>query len=243
MRCPSVALFMATLLVIADISFGSPANLNRHSDSISAHSVPVRSLTIPSSHAVAMPAAPKDVNSHLPHKRHKLDLSNRPSPALIQRHHHILEHLGLHTASAPSPPASIKRSLTSDLIVMGLVLIWDHADVIISSYLAHHRTTTYYQDLIRELGTEFSFGPTVQNHVIAYGCFRLTFSFIPSSDVREFAHGIGPFIREFASVMLLITSHVVMATYRVLAWSAMVSIWITMVIVENGQEPDVITVP
>ena len=185
-----------------------------------------------------MPAAPKDVNSHLPPKRDKLDPSNRPSPALIQHHHHILSHLSLPTASAAS-----KRSLTGDLVVMGLVLIWDHADVIVSSYLAHHRTTEYYQNLIRELGTEFEFGPTVQNHVIAYGCFRLIFSVIPGSDVRDFAHGIGPFMREFAQVMLLITSHVVFATYRVLAWSAMVSVWITMVVVENGLEPELITVP
>ena len=230
---------MTILLVIADLSLASPAYQDRDSNSIGTHNVTVRSLDIPDFHAVARMAAPKGGERNLPNKRDKLDLSNRPSPALIQRHHHILDHLRLHSAS---PPLA-RRNLAGDLIIMGFRLIWDHADIIVSSYLAHHRTTEYYQKLIIEIGTEFRHGPTVQNYIISYGVLRLTFSILAEEVARSFPQGIGPFMQEFAQVMLLITTHVVIGAYTILAYSAMLSIWITMAIVNNGPEPGLVTVP
>ena len=230
---------MNMLLVMVDMSLGSSANQDRHSTSISAYSVPVHSLTTPNFYPVARMAAPKGGNRHFQYNSDVLDLSNRPSPALIQRHHHILNHLHLHATS----PSLAKRSLAGDLIIMGFRLIWEHADVIVSTYLAHHRTTEYYQKLIIELGTEFSHGATVQNHIITYGAFRLTFSVGAETLAEHFPEGIEPFIMQFAQTMLLITTHVVIGTYKILAYSAMASIWITMVIVENAPESDLVTPP
>ena len=50
-------------------------------------------------------------------------------------------------------------------------------------------------------------------------------------------------MKKFAKVMLRLTATVVIGTYRVLAFSARVSIWITMAIVENGDEPSLTSEP
>lgn len=151
-----------------------------------------------------------------------------------------MDHLRLHSGDS----SLAKRSLAGDLTVMGFRLIWDQADVIVSSTLAYYRTTEYYKNITMLMGTEFSFGPTVQNHIITYGVFRLTFSVMAgvvaqiASDI--FPNGFGQFLQEFAQVMLAITTVVVIATYRILAFSVTASIWITMVIVENANPRDMV---
>ena len=119
--------------------------------------------------------------------------------------------------------------------------------MIVSSTLAYYRTTEYYKNITMLMGTEFSFGPTVQNHIITYGVFRLTFSVMANvvagiaSDA--FPNGFGQFLVDFAQVMLTITTVAVIGTYRILAYSAAVSIWVTMVIVENANARDMVTGP
>ena len=183
-------------------------------------------------------------HTHFPHKRDILTLSNHPSPALLQRHDHIMGHLRLHSRS-DSPLT--KRSLASDLAVMGFRLIWDNADVIVSSTLAYYRTTEYYANMTILAGGEFEFGPTTQNFMITYGVFRLTFGImveilggIAEEIAKNFPNGIGQFVREFAELMLMLTAGVVIGTYRVLAWSVMVAIWITMEVIENAGLPDLV---
>ena len=239
-------LSLALLLVIANISFGSSAFRDERKDEISAQSVSVRSSDIPDVHGVARVAFLDGGNRYLRPKRDDLDPSNRPSPALIQRHYHIMDHLQLHNNSS----SLAQRSLTGDLVIMGFQLIWDHADVLVSSYLAHLRTTEYYQKLIEEIGTEFRHGPTVQNYIITYGCLRLTFSVLAESFAtiapdlaRQFPNGFGQFIQEFAQMMISIAAYVVFGTYMVLAYTVMISIWITMMIVDDSHQPDVITGP
>lgn len=99
-------------------------------------------------------------------------------------------------------------------------------------------------------GGEFRYGPTTQNFMITYGAFRLTFE--PVAEVvtgvaaeiaREFPDGIGPFVAMFAEVMLGLAAAVVFVTFRVLVWSVSVAWWVTMVIVERGESPEVITAP
>ncbi|CAD6588374.1 MAG: hypothetical protein ASARMPRED_003539 [Alectoria sarmentosa] len=73
-----------------------------------------------------------------------------------------MDHLRLHSSDSPLT----KRSLASDLTFMGFRLIWDHADVIVSSTLAYYRTTEYYRNMTILAGGEFEFGPTAQNFMI-----------------------------------------------------------------------------
>lgn len=151
-----------------------------------------------------------------------------------------MDHLRLHSSDSPLA----KRSLASDLTFMGFRLIWDHADVIVSSTLAYYRTTEYYRNMTILAGGEFEFGPTAQNFMITYGVFRLFFGIwvdAVTGMARElFPNGIGQFVREFAEVMLVLTAGVVIGTYRVLAWSVTTAVWITMVVVENADMRDLV---
>lgn len=155
-----------------------------------------------------------------------------------------MDHLRLHSGDSQLA----NRSLVSDLTFMGFRLIWDHADVIVSSTLAYYRTTEYYKNMTILAGGEFSFGPTTQNYMITYGVFRLTFEImaeavtgIAAQLAREFPNGFGHFVQEFAELMLLLMAGVVIGTYRVLAWSVRTAVWITMVIAENAE--DLVTRP
>lgn len=249
MRCSILSflpLLLATFLVIADTSFGSPSYYDPRKPSIDVESSPDRSLDTPHFHAVTREAAPGTDNWHLRHKRDILNPSGHPSAALIQRHNHIMDRLRLHSGDS----SLAKRSLTGDLMVMGFTLLWDHADVIVSSSLAYYRTTEYYKNITLLAGGEFRFGPTVQNYMIAYGCLRLTFE--PMADAfahiagelaREFPDGFGPFMRGFAQVMLGMTAVIVFGTYTILAFTVMFSIRITMAIVQNAPMPELITTP
>lgn len=254
MRCSYLLLpplFGATmLLTIANISSSSPTNPSQPKDTIG-------SPDIPKFHTIKRSASPPDgggssSNSpHLPrhHKRELLTPSNHPSPRLLQRHDHITAHLRSHTNNATPSPSSLlaKRTLASDLAFLGFRLIWDHADVIVSSTLAYYRTTEYYANMTRLAGGEFSFGPTVQNYAITYGCFRLFFE--PWADAvggmaaEVFPDGLGPFVRGFAQLMLLLTQGVVLGTFAVLAWSAAAAVWITMEVVERADLPGMVTGP
>ena len=228
------------IFVIIDISFGSPVEYDQHKISTSVHNIPARPLNIPDVHAITRRAAPDEDKSHLRRKREMLNPTNRPSTALIQRHNHIMDHLQLHAGGS----SLAKRSLASDLTVMGFQLLWDHADVIVSSSLAYYRTTEYYKNITTLLGTEFRFGPTVQNFMITYGCFRLMFEPMAEAyaEIRRilFPNGFQEFIQAFAELMLLLTAGVVIGTYQVLAYTVTVSIWITMVIVENARWDDLV---
>ncbi|CAF9934784.1 MAG: hypothetical protein ALECFALPRED_006088 [Alectoria fallacina] len=184
--------------------------------------------------------APDGSNRSIRRRRDISAPSNHPSPALLQRHNHIMDHLRLHSSDSPLA----KRSLASDLTVMGFRLIWDHADVIVSSTLAYYRTTEYYRNMTILAGGEFEFGPTTQNFMITYGVFRLTFGIWANAVtgiIGEIApNGIGQFVQEFAEAMLALTAGVVIGTYRVLAWSVTTAIWITMVAVENADVRDLV---
>lgn len=133
---------------------------------------------------------------------------------------------------------------------MGFKLIWDNADVIVSSTLAYYRTTEYYANMTILAGGEFEFGPTTQNFMITYGVFRLTFGIFAANVAglaqeiaKGFPDGIGQFVRGFAETMLVLTAGVTIGTYRVLAWSLTVAVWITMIVVENADLPVMVTGP
>ncbi|CAF9933425.1 hypothetical protein IMSHALPRED_009353 [Imshaugia aleurites] len=130
---------------------------------------------------------------------------------------------------------------------MGFRLIWDHADVIVSSILAYQRTSEYYANMSMRADGEFGSGPTV---VITYGVFRLTFAIVADAVMgmaAEFAellpNGFGEFVKEFALLMYLISLTVVIGTYTVLALAARVAVWITMVIVDNADLPRIVSGP
>ena len=249
MRCSILSflpLLVATFLVIADTSFGSPSYHDPRKPSINAESAPARSLETPNFHAVTKKAAPDTDNWHLRHKRDILNPSGHPSAALMQRHNHIMDRLRLHSGDS----SLAKRSLAGDLTVMGFKLLWDQADVIVSSSLAYYRTTEYYKNITILAGGEFGFGPTVQNYMITYGFLRLTFEPIVETSAviagelaKEFPDGFGPFMREFARMMLALTAVVVFGTYTILAFTVMFSIRIVLAIVENAPMPELITTP
>ena len=248
MRCSLllVSHLVATVfLSIADVSLSSPTTHDHHKDPISPHSIPPASLDIPGPRAIAR-SSPARHDRHLRHKRAILTPSNHPSPYLLQRHDHIMDRLGLHTEHSPLA----ERGLVRDLAVLGFKLIWEHADVVVSSTLAYYRTTEFYKNMTIIAGGEFSFGPTTQNFMITYGCFRLLFE--PMAEVvagiadeiaREFPDGIGSFVAGFAEVMLGLTAAVVMVSFRVLVWSVTMAWWITMVIVDGREIPELITPP
>lgn len=201
-------------------------------------------MEIPNFHAITRGAAPDRDNGHVRHRRQVLNPSTHLSPALVQRHNHIMDHLRLHSDGSPLA----KRSLAGDLTFMGFRLIWENADVIFSSTMAYYRTTEYYANMTILAGGEFQFGPTVQNYMITYGVFRLTFGIMAQAmagmaEELGFPNGFGEFLQEFAGVMLLLTAGVVIGTYKVLAWSATVAVWITMAIVENAGLPEMVTGP
>ena len=242
---PSLLLLVARFLVVAGIAVGSPAIKNQHERSFEARSISEPSSDDPNRHAVARMNAPEWGQGKMRRIRDTVDPANHDlSPALIQRHNYIMDQLRLHSGDS----SLAKRSLAGDLTIMGFRLIWDQADVIVSSTLAYYRTTEYYKNITMLMGTEFSFGPIVQNHIITYGVFRLTFApmagvvaAIASDLAAVFPNGFGQFLQEFAEVMLAITTVVVIATYRILAFSVTASIWITMVIVENADLRDMVT--
>ena len=246
MRCAILPLCLATCLVIADISFGSPTTQDQQKAPIDAHRVPARSFDAFNSHSVSRMVAPGGGNRHIQRKRDVLYPSNYLSTALIQRHNHIMDHLQPHSGGS----SLAKRSLAGDLVVMGFKLIWIHADVIVSSTLAYYRTTEYYKEMMILAGGEFRFGPTVQNFIITYGCFRLMFEPMAEAvtgmaDVlaQEFPDGFGQFIQGFAEALLALAGFVVFATYEILAAGVTMSVRITMVIVESPRYPEMITTP
>lgn len=246
MRSPLLSLSVSILLAIASISFPTPTNHDQHKSLMDIHNVPEQSLDISNHNAVTSMTPLDGANRHLRRKKEMFKPSNQPSPALIQRHDHITDHFRLHSGGS----SLAKRSLTGDLIVMGFKLIWVQADVIVSSSLAYYRTTEFYKNMTILAGGEFSFGPTVQNYMITYGVFRLTFSIMAEAvagaaqDIaREFPNGFGPFLYDFAEVMVALTAFVLVATYQMLAFSLHASIWITMVIVQNARVPDMVTGP
>lgn len=237
-------LLVASVLLVADMAFGSPTFKIQHKGSIKAHTVSAPSSDNSNRYAVARMTTPERGSRNVRRVRDAADPANHhPSPALIQRHNYIMDHLQLHSDGSPLA----KRSLAGDLTVMGFRLIWDQADVIVSSTLAYYHTTEYYKSITMLLSTEFEFGPTVQNYMITYGVFRLTFQIvaniaaeIASEIAQAFPNGFGQFIQGFAKEMLTITTTVVIGTYRILAYSAAAAIWLTMVIVENTPGRDMV---
>lgn len=253
MRCSflsflPLSMAIVFLVIAAGTSFGSPTtnHIQPPKKPIPPHNdLPAQSPDVPNNHLhafITTRALPDESNRHARrNKKDWLTSSNYISPALLQRHNHITDHLRLHSAaSSSSSPPLTKRNLASDLTVMGFRLIWTHADVIVSSSLAYYRTTEYYRNMTVLAGGEFGFGPTVQNYVITYGVLRLTFDVVADAAgaiaaelAWEFPNGFGQFVQEFAQVMLLLTAGVVIGTYKVLAWMVTTAVWITMVIVEN----------
>ncbi|KAM0797568.1 hypothetical protein BDR22DRAFT_862746 [Usnea florida] len=238
-------------LTIVNTSFSSPTNRDPHKSSISPHNIPPASLDIPDPQAIAR-SSHASHDRHLRHKRAMLTPSNHPSPYLLQRHDHIMDRLQLHTKHS----SLAERGLVRDLAVLGFKLIWEHADVVVSSTLAYYRTTEFYKNLTIILGPEFELGPD-RSFVVAYGVFRLIFE--PAADavttiygeifrdIRDgygpFMAGIGPFMAGFAEVMLGLMESVIFVTFRVLVWSVTTAWWITMIIVDRGDIPEVITPP
>ena len=245
MRCSSLHLVAIVFLTIVNISFSSPTNHDPHKSSISPHSISPASLDIPEPKAIAR-SSPASHDRHLRHKRAMLTPSNHPSPYLLQRHDHIMDRLQLHTQHS----SLAERGLVRDLAVLGFQLIWEHADVVVSSTLAYYRTTEFYKNMTIIAGGEFEYGPTTQNFMITYGVFRLTFeptaeavTGIANEIARAFPDGIGPFVAGFAEVMLGLMVAVIFVTFRVLVWSVTTAWWITMIIVDGGDIPEVITPP
>ena len=157
-----------------------------------------------------------------------------------------MNRLRLHTGDSPLA----ERGLVRDLAVLGFKLIWEHADVVVSSTLAYYRTTEFYKNMTIIAGGEFSFGPTTQNFMITYGVLRLIFepvavavTGIADEIAREFPDGIGPFVAGFAEVMLGLTAGVVFVSFRILVWSVTMAWWITMVIADGREVPELITTP
>ena len=239
MRCSFLPLLGSIFLMTANIAFSSPTNHNQNKEPIIPHSVPAQALAIPNYHANTRRAASHVDNGHLPHKRDLLTASNHPSSALLQRHDRIMDRLRSHTSDSPLA----KRSLVGDLTFLGFRLIWDHADIIVASSLAYYHSTEYYANITALAGDDVEFRPTT---IIAYGVFRLTFGIVADAVTgiaNELAFDMGQFVEAFARFMLLLTAGVVLVTYRLLAWSATVAVWITMVVVDNADLPPMVTGP
>lgn len=240
---PFLTLFVTTFLIIAEVSFASPTtptNHDRHKNLINVQKV--RSLDTPNSNAVTRMAAPGGPNKHLQRRMNMLNPSNQPSLALMQRHNHIMDRLRLHSADS----SLAKRSLAGDLIVMGFKLVWDYADIIVSSYIAHFRTTELYRNITIRNGAK-SADKTVIRYIITYGSLQLIFEAAAKAAVdigaemaREFPFGFGEFMAGFAEVMLALSGLAIIIPFAILAVGVRFSIWITMAIVENADPPNLI---
>lgn len=241
MRCSFLSLlplFVAFISIVTDTCLGSPTNHDQHKR---INDGAAQLLDAFRFHPATSLAASEGANRDLPRERDIPISSRNPSAVMIHRHNHIVNQLQLHSGSSSLDKRSL--SLVADLTILGFKLIWDHADVIVSSSLAYYRTTEYYKNMTILAGGEFSFGPTVQNYVITYGVFRLTFSILAEEIAKAFPNGFGEFIQGFAEMMLVLTAGVVIGTYTLLAFSVTLSIWITMVIVENAKWPDLVSGP
>lgn len=240
---PVLTLSVATFLLSAEISFASPTtptNHDRHNNLINAQKA--RSVDTRNANAVTRMAAPNGHNKHLQRRMDMLDPSNQPSLALMQRHNHIMDQLQLYSADS----SLAKRSLVGDLTVMGFKLVWDYADIIIDSYIAHFRTTELYRNITIRNGAEMA-DRTVITYIITYGGLRLVFEALATvaADLaaemaREFPNGFGEFIAGVAEVMLALTTFAVIVPFAVLAAGVRLSIWITMEIVDNADPPHLI---
>ena len=167
-----------------------------------------------------------------------LNPSNHPSPALMQRHNHIMDGLRLHAGDS----SLAKRSLAGDLTVMGFQLIWDHADIIVGSSLAYYRTSELYRNITIRAGAQAA-DRTMLTYIITYGGMRLVFEAaydavtgIIVGMAAEFPNGFGEFVKDFAETMLLLTEVAVLIPFIVLAYSAKFSFWITMTIVQIARD-------
>ena len=239
-----LSLFVATVPFSAEISFGSPMtarNHDRHRNLIDAQKA--WSSDTANFNAVTRMIAPDGDTKHLQRRTDTLNPSNHPSLALMQRHNHITDRLRLHC----NDPLLAKRSLAGDLTVMGFKLIWDHADVIVSSSLAHYRTSELYRNITILAGPKWA-DRTVQRYIITYGALQLVFSAVTDAVAglaaemaREFPNGFGQFVTEFARLMLTLTAIVVIGTFVVLAYGVRLSIWVTMTIIENAELPNLLT--
>ena len=244
MRCSPLSLLqlsVAIYLNITVVSSSSPSDHGQHKGPTDTHRDLAPSFEIPKLDTVARVAAPGGSESHFRRKRDILDPSDQPSAALYQRHNHIMQRLRLQSYG----PSLAKRTLAGDLTVMGFQLIWDNADVVFASSVAYSHTTEFYKNTSILAGGELRLARAELTHVIEYGFFRLTFTPVVARMAEElaqtFPHGVGQFIGSFADLMLLLTAVVIFATFRILAFSAGVSIWITMVIIENAPLPNMIT--
>ena len=247
MRCsplPLLHLFVAILLAITSVSLSSPSAHDQHKSPIETHRDLVGSFDVPKHDAVARVVAPSGSKGHFRRKEDILDPSDQPSATLSQRHNHILHHPRLHTDGS----SLAKRTLAGDLTVMGFQLIWDNADVIFSSSFAYWRMTEFYKNISILARGDLILARAELTHIINYGSFRLTFTPVAQAGaqmVEELAQvfplGFGQFVGLFADLMMLLTAVLVFATFRILAFSVGVSIWITMVIVEKAPLPHMIT--
>ena len=247
MRCSPLSLLHLSVMILltsTDASLSSLSNHDQHESATDSHRELAPSWDIPEKDAVVRVAAPNRSKSHPWPKRDILDASDQPSAALSQRHNHIMHHLQFHTRGS----SLAKRNLAGDLTVMGFQLIWDNADVIFSSSLAHWRMTEFYKNLSTLAGGDLRLARAELTHIINYGSFRLTFTPVAHAGFRiaeelaqVFPHGVGEFIAIFSDLMVLLAAVVVFAAFNILAFCLGMSIWITMIVIANAPLPNMIT--
>ena len=247
MHCPLLPLVYISVtmfLAVTDASLSSFSNHDRPKSAIDSHRELAPSWDTPKKDAVVRVGALNRSKSHSWPKSDLQDPSDQQSAALSQRHNYIMHHLRFHTRGS----SLAKRTLAGDLSVMGFQLIWDNADVIFSSTLAHWRMTEFYKNISTLAGGDIRLARAELTHIINYGSFRLTFTPVAHAGARiaeelaqVFPHGIGQFVRIFSDLMILLTAVVVFAAFNILATGVAVSIWITMVVIENAPLPNMIT--
>ena len=163
-----------------------------------------------------------------------------PPPKTDFYHPHVRpEHFRRHRAAMSQirslHPGLAERNLLLQFSVYGFQLLWQHMDIAFVTTMAHYRTTTYYQELIRQLPHgEWREGPTVQNIVITYGVFKLMLT------LQGFSHELPlGFVEAFAALMLNLSKTIILVTYLIVAFTAEAVIWITLALTA-GHEQDIV---
>ncbi|KAL9594290.1 MAG: hypothetical protein Q9179_005461 [Wetmoreana sp. 5 TL-2023] len=134
-------------------------------------------------------------------------------PSLRRRHDHnssALEHFSTSSLDLA------KRSLVTNLAALGLRFVFSQADIIVSSALAHYRTTEFYNNLTARIGTDFEISPGIQNFGFTYGVMKLAASFLHTRGVTTDV--LAQVLVAFANVMLKLCILLVVVAYNVAVW-------------------------
>lgn len=136
-----------------------------------------------------------------------------------------------------------ERSRISDVLVVGH-LIWEQMKIALDvSSVASYANTQFYTNVTAKLANRDKWMGTAANVLIlSCGAIKLIFAIVAAE--RPLAwQTVHAFVLEFARMMIHVTRSLTLVSYRVVALTALATYLITLKIVENASQQDLITGP